>query len=197
MGCTPSESFLASTLECFYDLSCISLIQQQNNYTNNINATYDPVLIFANASQFPMNTTMIDLVNHIFIESWSTTINYSAYFDQCSPTFCSYTYIQQLNSLYTVTFLLGLYGGLSFVLKWICPNVIYLLDKVYQWRKKRSNLVEPERAIKMATIENNSATLTSTVLLNPIVDSESVSAASALKYITFHFISIATYKFCS
>ncbi|CAF3993155.1 unnamed protein product, partial [Adineta steineri] len=37
MGCTPSESLLASTLECFYDSSCIKLIQEQTNYNNSIN----------------------------------------------------------------------------------------------------------------------------------------------------------------
>ncbi|CAF1386280.1 unnamed protein product [Adineta steineri] len=33
IGCTPSESFRASTLECFYDRSCIDLIHQYTNYT--------------------------------------------------------------------------------------------------------------------------------------------------------------------
>ncbi|CAF4184288.1 unnamed protein product, partial [Adineta steineri] len=33
-GCTPSESFRLSTLECFYDQSCLDLIQKYTNYHN-------------------------------------------------------------------------------------------------------------------------------------------------------------------
>lgn len=36
VGCIPSESFRFSTLECFYDQSCINLIEQ---YINNINSS--------------------------------------------------------------------------------------------------------------------------------------------------------------
>ncbi|CAF0942304.1 unnamed protein product [Adineta steineri] len=36
MGCTPSESFLGSTLECFYDSSCINLIQKYKKLTNTV-----------------------------------------------------------------------------------------------------------------------------------------------------------------
>lgn len=39
MGCIPSESFRASTLECFYDLSCIHLLQKYTNFTNRNNST--------------------------------------------------------------------------------------------------------------------------------------------------------------
>ena len=30
VGCLPSESFLASTLECFFDFDCINLIQKHH-----------------------------------------------------------------------------------------------------------------------------------------------------------------------
>jgi hypothetical protein len=189
MGCTPTESFLASTLECFYNSSCIDLFQQQINYTNSINGTYMSALVFTNSSQFPTNTTIIDIVNALFIENWSTKINYAAYFDQCLPTSCSYTYIQQLNSFYTVTLLLGVYGGLSIILKWICPNIIYFMAKVYYRRKKRPNLVGPDHhTCEMATIETDDATPNSTDVDKSNVDSESSSTALVPKYTIFsHF----------
>ncbi|CAF1271698.1 unnamed protein product [Adineta ricciae] len=133
IGCTPSESFLVSTLECFYDLSCIALIRGKSLDTVNINAT--------GSRRFLPNTTVIDLVNDLFIDSWVTTLNYSAYYDYCSPVSCSYTYIQRLNSFYTVTLILGFNGGVSVVLKWICPKIVYFLFILYQYRKKRSNRV--------------------------------------------------------
>lgn len=107
MGCTPSESLLRSTLECFYDLSCIDILD------------------------------VGDLVNNVFIEKCPTTINYSAYFDQCLPALRSYQYIEQIDSLYTVTLLLSIYGGLSVVLKWICPLIVLLAAKLYRRWKTR------------------------------------------------------------
>ncbi|UJR38908.1 hypothetical protein I4U23_031576 [Adineta vaga] len=109
MGCTPTESLLASTLECFYNQLCIKLIQETiNNNSNNRNILL-PVL--TNKSQFLINTTINNLVQKLFIEQWSTTKDYSLYFDQCSPVFCSYTYSQKINSFETITILLGLYEG--------------------------------------------------------------------------------------
>lgn len=143
MGCTPSESFLASTLECFYDALCVNLIKE---YTNS--KTETPELLSANSSRFAINTTLTDLVNSLFIETWSTFSNYSAYFHQCRPAACSYTYIQQFNSLYTVVLLFGLYGGISFALRWMCPRTVYLLFVVYRWRKKRSARVRSVTTIE-------------------------------------------------
>ena len=151
MGCTPSESFLASTLECFYDQACINLIEGKYNYTFSINTT--------NSTRFLPNTTVIDLINELFVDTWLTTLNYSAYYEYCSPIFCSYTYIQQLNSLYTATLVLGFYGGLSIVLKWICPKIIYFLFILYQYRKKRSH--------RIVAIQN-SHRVTATIDIEPI-----------------------------
>ncbi|UJR34535.1 hypothetical protein I4U23_027312 [Adineta vaga] len=151
MGCIPSETFLQSTLECFYDLTCVNLILKQINYTD---STYVPVLNLTHSSRFNINTTMNDLVSNLFIETWSTTIDYVSYFNQCSPIFCSYTYIQKINSLYTVTLFLGLSGGLSFVLKLICPKIIYILTKLYQCQQKRSNRVESIHNVEMSTVDS-------------------------------------------
>ncbi|UJR06811.1 hypothetical protein I4U23_011098 [Adineta vaga] len=151
MGCTPSESFLASTLECFYNLSCINLIYKMTNYSSSsISNISNP--LNTNLSRFPANIVVADLVNELFVETWSTIINYSSYFDLCSPILCSYTYEQQLDSFYTITYLLGLYGGLSLILKWICPKMIYLMTKIYQCRKnKRRHPVGPISNVQTTT----------------------------------------------
>ncbi|CAF1430761.1 unnamed protein product [Adineta steineri] len=146
MGCTPSESLLASTLECFYDQSCINLIQTMAGYNKNIT----PIPLNITNSRFLMNTTVMNLINDLFIEKWSTIMNYSSYFNRCSPMICSYTYIQQLNSFYTLIYLVGLYGGLTIILKWISPKIVYFVNKIYQRRKKTINSIKP-----ISTIENN------------------------------------------
>ncbi|CAF1043691.1 unnamed protein product [Adineta steineri] len=149
MGCTPSESLLASTLECFYDQSCINLIQTMTGYNKNIT----PIPLNITNSRFLMNMTVINLINDLFIEKWSTIMNYSSYFNRCSPMICSYTYIQQLNTFYTLIYLLGLYGGLTIILKWISPKIFYFINKIYQRRKKTISPIEPISTIEGAAIE--------------------------------------------
>ncbi|CAF1552686.1 unnamed protein product, partial [Adineta ricciae] len=156
MGCTPTESFLASTLECFYNSSCIDLMFEMTNFKNttrNISYTLNTTI-----NRFPVNITVADLVNELFVEKWSTLMNYSSYFDSCSPLFCSYTYTQKLDSFYTITYFLGLYSGLSLILKWICPQIIYLMIKMYEYRKKRRHVVEPISNTEIATNTQQTST---------------------------------------
>ena len=152
IGCTPTESFRASSLECFYDSSCIDLIQEYTHYTN------VSIPLSSKTSRFTVNTTVAELINELFVEKWTTTINYSSYFERCSPLFCSYTYIQKFNSFYTVTLILGLKGGLIVVLHWICPKIFRILFKLYRYRKKKTSVVQPESSramMSVATVNTN------------------------------------------
>ena len=173
MGCTPTESFLMSTLECFYNSSCINLMREQISYNAPDHLTSTPLPLSTNSSRYLPNTTIADLVHNLFIETWSTTINYTAYFHLCSPASCSYTYVQQVSLLQTLTTVLELFGGLNLILKWISPMIIQVFLKVYQHRKKRSNLIHPEKDTEMATIETAGASLTDGSTANAITDSES------------------------
>ena len=129
MGCTPSQSFLASTLECFYNASCIHTLLHMSNDTDSALSVLTPSALQTNASRFPVDNQVSDLLKDLFVEDWSITKNYSMYYSRCQPTQCSYTYYQQVDSLYTITRFLSLYGGLAIIFKWVCPRIIYLLMK--------------------------------------------------------------------
>ncbi|CAF1146705.1 unnamed protein product [Adineta steineri] len=163
IGCTPSESFRASTLECFYDRSCIDLVHKYTNYTK----SHNPLL--ANRSRFSINTTIAVLIDNLFIEKWETKMNYSSYFHACSLSYCSYTYIQKKSSfIYIITVLLGLQGGLAIVLKWICPKIVRIAFRVNNYRKKRMNTIHPVNSLEITP----NVTL-STTIHNPASNSES------------------------
>ncbi len=81
------------------------------------------------------------------------TTNYSAYFEQCSPLVCSYSYMQHFDLIYIITFLLGFQGVLTIVLGWICPKIIQLIIRIRTYLNKRSNNVRPEQTV--ATISTN------------------------------------------
>ena len=185
MGCTPSESFLASTLECFYDFSCINRIQEYTNYINWTRATKTPTTLVPTGSRFPINITVEDLTKALFVEDWTTTINYSSYYEQCSPFLCSYTYIQKVNSVYTVTFIVGIYGGLTVVLKLICPWLVRLADKVNAHRKSRPHVVQPERSIDTTINETASTASDPKKARNVTADIELICTTQAPEYAHF------------
>lgn len=151
MGCTPSESFLASTLECFYDLSCLKLIEK---YANSIDSLESLPIPLSQMNRFSLNTTVDELVHRFFVDDWNKTVDYLSYYQQCAPSLCSYTHSQKLLSFYTLTLLTGLQGGLTIVLKWIAPKLVRIIMNINQYRKKRKTIIQP-----IATIE-----LTSTIM---------------------------------
>ncbi|UJR12441.1 hypothetical protein I4U23_016617 [Adineta vaga] len=73
IGCTPSESFRVSTLECFYNQSCLDLIQQYTSKTNSICSLSNTT------SRFPTNRTIDELLRELFVEEWQTTVDYSSW----------------------------------------------------------------------------------------------------------------------
>ena len=146
MGCTPSQSLRVSTLACFYDQSCLDLIQNYTNYRNSI-----APLPTANLSQFSPHTTIGELINNLFIERWSTQINYATYYQRCAPSVCSYTTSEKFNIFYIITVILGIQGGLSIVLKWICPKLVRIGSTIYYHRRKQSNTVDPISTNQLST----------------------------------------------
>ena len=175
MGCTPSESFRLSTLECFYDQSCLDLIHKYTNYST-------PILPLARTmKRFRLNTTVNELIDDVFVEEWKTSTNYPSYFHRCSPSLCSYIYVEKFNLLYTITLVLGLHGGVSIVLRWICPEIVRLIVNTYQHRKRR---ISPIQLIH--TVETTSVETVNVDVHNRISHMNSISSADeGFRYVFF------------
>lgn len=140
MGCTPSESLHASTLECFYNQSCLDLLQQYASSTYRMNP------LSVETSQFFPNTAVSELIDNLFVEQWNASISYPSYYQQCLPSLCSYTYTQKFSVLYIIALLLGLQGGLLIVLRWISPKIIRIIMKIHVRRREHVNSIHPECA---------------------------------------------------
>ncbi|CAF1423886.1 unnamed protein product [Adineta steineri] len=133
IGCTPSESFHQSTLQCFYNSSCLRLL-----VGNSI------VPLVPKESRYLINTTVDELRKNLFLENWNTTSNYSAYFHECLPSICSYSYVKKFNLIYLVTSFLTLNKGLSIIFQWICPKIVLMIFYIYLYlKKKRNNSIHP------------------------------------------------------
>jgi hypothetical protein len=76
------------------------------------------------------NTTLYNYLLTLFIDEWSTEVNYSKYFDQCASLSCSYITTDQTNFSYAVTIFISLYGGLTIILRLISPFLVKIFLKL-------------------------------------------------------------------
>ncbi len=76
------------------------------------------------------NLCLYDRLANLFIEEWSININYSTYFADCAPLFCTYTIEDPTNFSYTITLLISLYGGLTFIIRFISAFLVNIASKI-------------------------------------------------------------------
>ena len=123
VGCHVIPSVFISTLECFFNETCVNAIQDETNANK---SSIIPILQI-NATKFAPNTPIETLVNHLMIETWNKDIEYNLYYEQCALEQCTYTFEAGDSVLKAVTTILGLFGGLlvglriivGFLVTWI------------------------------------------------------------------------------
>ena len=134
VGCFALESVLASTLECYYDSSCIELLVSNPERFQPLQST--------SPYSFPQDTTIGDLLNALMVEQWLVNMSYASYYNECAPKTCSYSYNQHNNFLIVLTTIISLIGGLNTILRLIVPLIIQVILHIQQ----RSQL-PPERIV--------------------------------------------------
>ncbi|CAF1538112.1 unnamed protein product [Adineta ricciae] len=120
VGCYPLESLFQSSLQCFFDLQCFNLIMNFFPHKNTINITY----LNRNQTKYSIDTLVSTLVGNLFIEKWTINYSFSNYYNICAPLSCTYTFIQYGNIFYVITQILGFYGGLVIVLRFLIPQIL-------------------------------------------------------------------------
>ena len=135
IGCLLTESLLRSTLECLYNQTCIDQLQSYLMTASIIRVT---ALNSSASSRFSTTSMVQELVNAMMMEEWSFSSAYANYYDECRPSFCTYTYVTRNNGVAIVTILLGLIGGLVTVLKLIVPVVIKVVARFVAKQRGRT-----------------------------------------------------------
>ena len=136
-SCLPLDGVLSSTLECFYDSWCLSLLQQQF-----ASGTTPQALHLA--SHFLHNTTLEILLDELMIEHLATTVSFFLYFTQCYPNYCTYSDTRRFNLLFTISLVASAFGGLSTVLRLLAKLIPKILIKIQLWKRRTnsSNVVD-------------------------------------------------------
>lgn len=130
IGCYVMESVLQSTLECFYNQSCLT--QLQSAYNSSLTPLQVTPLNPSQASVYTPNSTVQQLIDKLMIEEWSATVMYDRYYDECKPVQCTYSYQARNDAIYIITTVVGLVGGLITILRLTVPRLIKLARKKNQ-----------------------------------------------------------------
>ncbi|CAF1534991.1 unnamed protein product [Adineta steineri] len=127
-ACTPLQAVLESTLDCLYEVECLYLLLKYFPNLKTINNFNPNVSVLSSESQ---SITVEKYLENLFIKNWPTQINYTKYFDLCSPSSCSYSIIKRTEVIYAITFLISLYGGLVIILRLIAS---FSIDTFMKWK---------------------------------------------------------------
>ncbi|CAF0927421.1 unnamed protein product [Rotaria sordida] len=140
VGCLSGQALIQSTMECFYNQSCIDQIQS-HIYYQQVPLNVTPLIILE-SSRYPPETAIEEMLKNLFVEQWDSQTYFEQYYHQCQPTYCQYQYIQRY-SVSSITKLTGLVGGLNLAFRLTTPILItsflYIKRKLF----KTKNIVIP------------------------------------------------------
>lgn len=122
VNCLPLQTTFASSLECFYNQTCLNKLLSA--YPTGIGIQ---ILNESLPSRFPLTKNIESIVRELFVEQLHVHISFNSYFNACAPLHCSYTRARRFNWVYVITTLIALYGGLHAAFYTITPYIIDML----------------------------------------------------------------------
>jgi hypothetical protein len=136
------EATLKSNLAALYNQSWLDDFLKTIAFYNFTSDTFNVTALNASLhSQYNTTTPINTIMQNLMIESWNTDVNYSAYYEQCHPNECKYTYIVNNDVIYIVTTIIGLIGGLVTIFQLVIPRAVKLIQK-YQFKLCRQTTVQ-------------------------------------------------------
>jgi hypothetical protein len=135
IGCLATEAVLQSSLECYFNQTCVNAIQDQIRSPRSL--TNVSALNF-NGTRFSSITPIETLIDMLMIDKWTSSTSFSQYYAQCAPVLCVYTYSSRYDWLYVITTLVSLFGGLSTALRLFVPVAVKWIRNRKQHRDQQS-----------------------------------------------------------
>lgn len=146
VGCMPFDAITKSTLECFYQFECLSLL---------FNTSDIKPLDINVKSNYPITTIIDTLFEQLFIENISSIKNFESFFQQCQPTKCSYLYNSRGNIAFIITIILSLISGLFTGFKFVAPFILEFYQIIRKKIKKcfsSKSSVSPLNSLNQSTL---------------------------------------------
>ncbi|CAF1506653.1 unnamed protein product, partial [Adineta steineri] len=133
-GCTPLEALLQSTFDCLYEIKCLELLLDYFPRLNHLHINWTNSTLISKQQ----NLSFKDYLNNLLIEEWSPKTDYSKYFDQCHPSFCTYTTTHRAKFIYATTLFISLYGGLVMILRLTTSFIVNTSSKMRHRLRNRN-----------------------------------------------------------
>lgn len=143
-GCMPVDACLHSTLECFFNQTCVNEIV---SYLNTSNANFT-AMSPSSLNHFNISSTIVSIVNELMIDEWKLNVSYDKYFATCAPLSCTFSTVVYHNFFYVLSTLIGLLGGLCTGMGTVVPYIVGLIQR------PRTNTTSPKPHISCELLQN-------------------------------------------
>ncbi|CAF3184812.1 unnamed protein product [Rotaria sp. Silwood2] len=132
IGCYIIEATLQSNLDLLYNQTAIDDFRAHIAFDDYNPDPFNTTALNASLLAYFNTTTPINkMMEKMMIDSWHMEVNYSAYYEQCQPNQCKYTYIVSHDVVFIVTTITGLVGGLTTILQFVIPRVVKLAFRIW------------------------------------------------------------------
>lgn len=131
-ACSIIDTIFLSTLECYFNQSCIDIIYNLTAATSLAPFNATAMKYNFSQSQYQTTTRIQLIVEQLMIEDWNDQTSFDHYYSTCDPLVCTYTYKKRADGMYIFSTFIALIGGLQIVLRIIIPPCIAFIR-----RKKR------------------------------------------------------------
>ncbi|UJR19384.1 hypothetical protein I4U23_022514 [Adineta vaga] len=121
-GCLPVASLLLSTLECFYNQTCVNKLISYFS----TNETFKAMIVNTESSYQP-TATVKTMIGNLMNENWIMNTSYNNYYSECAPSSCTYLKVSKRGFIYTLQKLVGLLSSLTLILGIIISLVIRII----------------------------------------------------------------------
>lgn len=129
LRCMPIDTCLQSSLECFFNQTCIDMIVSYIPIALNYNT-----MVLSASSRFHAETKVEALAFQLMVEDWGFNTTYEKYFDKCAPKSCSYAVATRHTIFQIIGELIGLLSGLCTVLHIVIMILVSIVQRVHQHR---------------------------------------------------------------
>ena len=120
------DGVLGSTLECYYNRTCVSLLH------HDVPTDIKPLLTSLD-EYFSENSNVQMLMDEIMIASMTSEVRFESYYSQCNPAYCAYFYERRFDLLYIFTRVIGTFDWLALASRLLAPLIV----SVILYRKNR------------------------------------------------------------
>ncbi|CAF1424346.1 unnamed protein product [Adineta steineri] len=142
VDCLVVDGTLNSTLECYYDQSCISILHGQ------LSMNIKPLSNTSN-KYFSMYSKVQLIFNELMIDEIITEIRFDKYFSECNCPLCSYSYRRRFDIYFIFTAVTGSLGILSLIIRHIAS---FVATKIL---RRKNRILPVENVSTITSMEQN------------------------------------------